>query len=67
MRYGHQKEYFIAYYPIMAKSAVDSNSNYFFLIIGIPLLEENEIENEGSNSSDPGDTVSATGSEGSSK
>jgi hypothetical protein len=51
----------------MAKSAVDSNSNYFFLIIGIPLLEENEIENEGSNSSDPGDTVSATGSEGSSK
>merc|ERR1711944_390790 len=34
---------------------------------GIPLLEENEIENEGSNSSEPGDTGSATCSEGSSK
>ena len=37
------------------------------LISGIPLLEENEMENEGSNSSEPGDTASATCSEGSSK
>jgi hypothetical protein len=34
---------------------------------GIPLLEENEVEREGSNSSEPGDTLSATGSETSSK
>ena len=40
---------------------------YNFLFVGIPLLEENEVENEGSNSSEPGDTASATCSEGSSK
>lgn len=34
---------------------------------GIPLLEENEIEHERSNSSEPGDTGSATYSETSSK
>lgn len=34
---------------------------------GVPLLEENEIETEGSNSSEPGDTGSATYSETSNK
>ena len=41
--------------------------NSYFFVIGIPLLEENEIENDGSNSSQPDDTVSATCSEASSK
>ena len=35
--------------------------------LGVPLLEENEIETEGSNSSEHGDTGSATYSETSNK
>ena len=40
---------------------------YFILFSGVPLLEENELETEGSNSSEQGDTGSATYSETSSK
>ena len=41
--------------------------NFFIFTAGIPLLEENEMETEGSNSSEPGDTGSATYSETSNK
>ena len=45
----------------------DKRFKYDLVFLGIPLLEENEVEREGSNSSEPGDTLSATGSETSSK
>lgn len=43
------------------------NKNNTFINLGVPLLEEHELETEGSNSSVSGDTGSATYSEASSK
>ena len=40
---------------------------FFLKFLGVPLLEENEMEGDGSNSSEPGDTGSATYSETSNK